>query len=76
MRKTTNKDLLYSKGNYTQYPVIYSFPLMEKNLKKNIFIYVCKMELLCCILETTTTLLINYISIKFFKLPKKGLYNV
>ena len=56
MRKITNKDLLYSKGNYTQYPVIYSFPVMEKNLKKNIFMYVCKMESLCCILETTTTL--------------------
>ena len=29
MRKITNKDVLYSKGNYTQYPVIYSFPLQE-----------------------------------------------
>lgn len=54
MRKITNEDLLSSKGTYTQYPVVYSLPLMEKSLKKNISMYVCKVELLCCILETTT----------------------
>ena len=35
---------------------------MENYLKKNI--YVCITESLCCTAETSTTLLINYISVK------------
>ena len=39
---------------------------MEKNLKMNIYIYVCVTETLCCTPETDTTLKINYTSINFF----------
>ena len=42
-----NKVLLYSTGNYIQYPVI---NIMETNMKKNIT------ESLCCTAEIYTTL--------------------
>ena len=41
--------LLYSTGNYIQYPVI---NLMEKNIKKNA--YTCITESLCCTAEIKT----------------------
>ena len=52
-----NKNLLYSTGNSTQYLVI---PTMEKNLKKNVFVYNTHThthitESLCCTLETNMT---------------------
>ena len=37
IKQITNKDLLYSKRNYTQY-FVSSFPIREKNLKKNRYI--------------------------------------
>ena len=43
-----NKVLLYSTGNYIQYPVT------EKNIKKNV--YKCITESLCYIAEINTTL--------------------
>ena len=47
-----NKVLLYSTGNYIQYPVInYNGKEYEKEC-----IYVCKTESLCCIVEINTTL--------------------
>ena len=46
-----NKVLLYSTGNYIQYPVINH---NGKNMKKNLYIYVP--ESLCCVAECTTTL--------------------
>ena len=56
-----NKVLLYSTGNYIQYPVINH---NEKNMKKNVYIYIyiytyiyiCITESLCCTAETNTTL--------------------
>ena len=49
IKQITNKDLLQSIGNYTQYFVITQ---KRKNMKKN----VCRTESLCCTLETNTTL--------------------
>ena len=46
-----NKVLLYSTGDYIQYPVINH---NEKNMKKNI--YICIIESLCCTEEINTTL--------------------
>ena len=45
-----NKILLYSSGNCIDYQTI-----MENNIKKNIYIYICIIESLCCIAETNTT---------------------
>ena len=47
--------------------------MAEKNLrkKKNIYIYICITESLCCVLETNTTLEIKCISIKKIKTKKK-----
>ena len=53
------KVLLYSTGNYTQYPVINH---NGKNMKRNVCIYIT--ESLCCTPEINTALWINYISIK------------
>ena len=55
MYKTTNKDLLYTTGNYIQYPVI------KPKGKRNIYIYIY--ESFDCTAETNT-LQINYTSIK------------
>ena len=52
-----DKVLLFSTGNYIQYPVINH---NGKNMKKN----VCITESLCYGAEINTTLQINYVSIK------------
>ena len=57
-----SKVLLYSTGNYIQYPVINHIKNMKKNMKKNA--YICITESLCCTAETNTALQINYTSIK------------
>ena len=54
-----SKVLLYSLGNYVQYPVI---NLMEKGMKNNVCIWIT--ESVCYTAETTRTLSINYTSIK------------
>ena len=56
----TNKDLLYSTGNYIQYLVItYNGRECRKRIYIfiyiYIYIYVCITESLCCIPETNTT---------------------
>ena len=63
-----NNVLLYSTGNYIQYPVI------NHNGKEyeRICIYMCITESLCCTAEINTTLQINYTSIKFLKMKKSG----
>ena len=57
IRQINNKVLLFSTGNYTQYPVINH---NEKKEKK----YIHEAESLCHTPETNTTLSINYTSIK------------
>jgi len=59
-----NKVLLYSTGNYIQYPVI---NIKERNVKKNI--YICITESLCCIAEINT-LWIKYTSFKKISLAR------
>ena len=54
-----NKVLLYSTGNYIQYPVINH---KGKEIKKNV--YMCITESLCCRAEINTTSPINCTSIK------------
>ena len=49
---TKNKVLLYSIGNYIQYPIINH---NGKEYEKE-YVYLCVTESLCCIPETTTTL--------------------
>ena len=51
----TNKDLLYSTGNYTQYPVI-TYHGKEPKKRIHIHVYICITESLCCTPETGTTL--------------------
>ena len=46
-----NKVLLYSTGNYVQYPVINH---RERNMKRNVCM--CITESLCCTAEINTTL--------------------
>ena len=46
-----NKVLLYSTGNYIQYPVTNH---NGKNIKKNVYMYIT--ESLCCTAEINTTL--------------------
>ena len=47
-----NKVLMYSTGNYIQYPMInYSRKEYEKE-----YVYICITESLCCTPETNTTL--------------------
>ena len=55
-----NTVLLYSTGNYTQYPVI------NRNGKEyeKMYIYTCITESLCSAAEINTTLYINFTSIK------------
>ena len=64
MYKISNKDLLNSAGNHTQYLVI----IYNRKESKKEYIYMCvcvcvcmcvyvnKVSSLCCILETNTTL--------------------
>ena len=55
-----NKVLLYSTGNYIQYPVIsHNGEEYDKEC-----IYICITESLCCTAEINTTLLVNYTSMK------------
>ena len=53
-KQITNKDLLYSTGNYIQYLVI----TQNESEKEYIYIYtyIYITELLCCLPETNTTL--------------------
>ena len=53
IKEKNNKAVLYSRGNYIHCLIITH---SGKNLKKNMYIHVCKTELLCCSLETTTAL--------------------
>ena len=48
-----NKVLVCNTGNYIQYPVISH---NRKDMKKNIYIYACITESLCCTEEINTTL--------------------
>ena len=48
--KINNKVLLYSIGNYIQYPVI------THDEKEGIHIYICITESLCCTVEINTAL--------------------
>ena len=68
IKQITNRDLLYSTGNYTQYFVItYKGKESEKEYIYNIYIIyniqIYITESLCYTPETNTTLLINYIPI-------------
>ena len=56
-----NKVLLYSPGNYIQYPVI-NHNGKGYFLKKNVYMYIT--QSLCCTPETGITLQINDTSIK------------
>ena len=49
----TNKDLLYSTGNSTQYSAM---TYMRKESKKRVDICICVTDCLCCTAETNTTL--------------------
>ena len=49
----TNKDLLYSTGNSTQYSAM---TYMRKESKKRVDICICVTDCLCCTEETNTTL--------------------
>ena len=56
IKQISNKDLLYSTGNYIQHHVItYNGKLSEK---------ICITKSICCTPKTNTTLYINYASIK------------
>ena len=59
-----NKDLSYSTGHSTQYSVM---TYMGKESKKTVDLCICITDSLCCILETNTTLPINYTSIMIKK---------
>ena len=58
-----NEVLLYSTGNYIQYPVIDG---NGKDYKKSVYmcVCVCVTESLCCTAETNIIFQINYTSIK------------
>ena len=53
VKQINNKVLLYSTGNYIQYPVIIH---NGKEYEKNTYISICITESLCCTPETNTTL--------------------
>ena len=57
LKQISNKDLLYSTGNYIQYLVI---TYNGKEFEKEQITCICITESFCCIPETNTTLLINY----------------
>ena len=65
MKQITNKDLLYSTGNDTQYLII-TYNGRKDKKRIHISIYICITESLCCTPETNT-LQINHISIKVFQ---------
>ena len=48
-----NKVLLYSTGNYIQYP---GGQTIKENNMKNIYLYICVTESLCCTAEINITL--------------------
>ena len=50
----TNKDLLYSTGNYIQYPVINDNG--KEYEKECIYIYICITDSLCCTAVINPTL--------------------
>ena len=54
IKQITNKDLLYSTGNYIQYLVI-TYSGRECKKRIYIFLYTCITESLCCVPETNTT---------------------
>ena len=61
IKKTNNKDLLYSTGNYTQHIVItYNGKESEKEYMYYVYIYmyvyICVTEALCHVPESNTTL--------------------
>ena len=64
IKQITNKDLLYSKGNSTQYSVI---TLCGKRILKREDIGICISDSLCYTSQTNTTLKINYNTINFFR---------
>ena len=51
IEQITNKDLLYSTGNSTQYSVM---AYVGKESKKRVDIRICLTDSLCCIPETKT----------------------
>ena len=53
IKEITNKDLLYSTGNSTQYSVM---AYMGKESKKRMDICICITDSLCCTPETNTAL--------------------
>ena len=53
IKQITNKDLLYSTGNSTQYSVM---AYMGKDSRKRVNICICITDSLCCTPETNTTL--------------------
>ena len=53
IKQITNKDLLYSTGNSTQYSIITN---MEKESKKKVNACICIIDSLSCTAETNTTL--------------------
>ena len=53
IKQITNKNLLYSTGNSTQYSVM---TYMGKESKKEWIICICITDSLCCRAETNTTL--------------------
>ena len=55
-----HKVLLYHTGNYIQYPMINH---NGKQYFKNVYIYVCISESLCCIAKINTILWVNYTSV-------------
>ena len=75
IKQITNKDLLYSTGNYIQYLVITYHGGECKKEYVYTHTHTHKYESLCCEPEINTTLQINYISINFFNLKKRKLLN-
>ena len=80
MEWTKDKVLLYSTGNYIQYPVINDNG--KEDEKECVYVYVCVCVYIYiythiynwityCIVEINITLSINYTSIKYIKNKKK-----
>ena len=55
IKQITNKDLLYSTGNSTQYSVM-TYMGTESKKKEWIYVYIYITDSLCCTPETNTTL--------------------
>ena len=55
LKEITNKDLLYSIGNYIQYLVINHNGKEYEKEYIYIHVYICITESLCCAPETNTT---------------------